>query len=307
LVGGTTYADFDGNGNLTNRYLYGPAIDQLFGKMDSCGNTRWYLTDRLGSVRQVANPTGGVLDTVNYDSFGNILSESSPTNGDRFKFTAREFDTLIGIQFSRARYYDSASGRWLTTDPIRFAGGDSNLYRYVANEPTENTDPAGADKKKGGGKSYSDGGMGYTGGGKSYSDGGMGYTDGGKSHSDGGMGYTDGGKSHSSAAGPPEFGGGAGGYGAGAVTGGVTAATGVASGMMLVVVVTGWTPPGLFFWTIVGLGAIAGGAYGGARGYRDGREATTAREGAILALQDPRLYYWSFVLGLGIGFRFGLW
>src|SRR5262249_13147516 len=30
--GANTYADFDGNGNLTNRYLYGLAIDQLFGK-----------------------------------------------------------------------------------------------------------------------------------------------------------------------------------------------------------------------------------------------------------------------------------
>jgi RHS repeat-associated protein len=141
--GANTYADFDGNGNLTNRYLYGLAIDQLFGKMDANGNTRWYLTDLLGSVRQVANPTGGVLDTVNFDSFGNILSESSPANGDRFKYTGREWDATIGFQFSRARYYDPATGRWTTPDPIGFAGLDANLSRYCFNNPTQLVDPNG--------------------------------------------------------------------------------------------------------------------------------------------------------------------
>jgi hypothetical protein len=34
-------------------------------------------------------------------------------------------------------------GRWLEEDPIGFEGGDSNLYRYVANTPTNATDPSG--------------------------------------------------------------------------------------------------------------------------------------------------------------------
>jgi uncharacterized protein RhaS with RHS repeats len=49
------------------------------------------------------------------------------------------------MQYNRARYYDAAIGRFLSEDPIGFAGGDSNIYRYVANSPLANTDPLGLD------------------------------------------------------------------------------------------------------------------------------------------------------------------
>jgi hypothetical protein len=41
------------------------------------------------------------------------------------------------------RWYDPATGRWTSQDPIGFGGGDANLYRYVANSPTNGTDPSG--------------------------------------------------------------------------------------------------------------------------------------------------------------------
>ncbi|MBX9627173.1 MAG: RHS repeat-associated core domain-containing protein, partial [Gemmataceae bacterium] len=39
--------------------------------------------------------------------------------------------------------YDPNVGRWLQPDPIGFAGGDPNLYRYVGNSPTNFVDPSG--------------------------------------------------------------------------------------------------------------------------------------------------------------------
>ncbi len=39
--------------------------------------------------------------------------------------------------------YDPGIGRWISEDPIGFKAGDSNLYRYVGNNPTNNTDPSG--------------------------------------------------------------------------------------------------------------------------------------------------------------------
>ncbi len=39
--------------------------------------------------------------------------------------------------------YDPTIGRWISEDPIGFAGGDPNLYRYVGNSPTNATDPSG--------------------------------------------------------------------------------------------------------------------------------------------------------------------
>jgi len=40
-------------------------------------------------------------------------------------------------------HYDPRTGRFLSEDPIGFRGGDTNLYRYVLNNPVNNTDPSG--------------------------------------------------------------------------------------------------------------------------------------------------------------------
>ncbi|MDX2038135.1 MAG: RHS repeat-associated core domain-containing protein [Isosphaeraceae bacterium] len=141
--GVNTYADFDGSGTLATRYLHGPTIDALLARTSSAGDTAWYLTDRLGSVRDLANTSGTVIDHVSYDAFGNILSESNPSAGDRFKYTAREFDPTTGLQSNRARYFHSPTGRWTQPDPIGFAGGDANLYRYVGNDVVNSIDPFG--------------------------------------------------------------------------------------------------------------------------------------------------------------------
>ena len=42
-----------------------------------------------------------------------------------------------------ARDYDPETGRWTAKDPIRFAGGDANLYGYVFADPVNLTDPSG--------------------------------------------------------------------------------------------------------------------------------------------------------------------
>ena len=49
------------------------------------------------------------------------------------------------IHFTRfgARDYDATIGRWTSKDPIGFAGGDTNLYGYVLNDPLNLVDPNG--------------------------------------------------------------------------------------------------------------------------------------------------------------------
>jgi RHS repeat-associated protein len=141
--GQNPYADFNGSGTLQQRYLYGPALDALLARTDSGGTTAWYLTDRLGSVRDIANTSGTVIDHVVYDSFGNQSSESSPSNGDRFKVDGMEWDTTIGKYFDNARWYDPASGRFVGQDPTYFGANDANVYRFTANSPTNATDTDG--------------------------------------------------------------------------------------------------------------------------------------------------------------------
>ena len=140
--GQNPYADFTGSGTLKDRYLYGPAVDALLARTDASGVTNWYLSDRLGSVRDIVDVSGNVVYHTGYDSFGNKVS-SSGSGGDRFGFTGREHDAALNLYYNRARFYDPATGRFLSRDPIGFSAGDANLYRYVNNSPTNGTDPSG--------------------------------------------------------------------------------------------------------------------------------------------------------------------
>jgi hypothetical protein len=41
------------------------------------------------------------------------------------------------------RHYSPTLGRWIEVDPDGHAAGDSNLYRYVSNDPTNGLDSSG--------------------------------------------------------------------------------------------------------------------------------------------------------------------
>jgi RHS repeat-associated protein len=60
-----------------------------------------------------------------------------------FGFTGRYLDAETGLQNNLNRWYDAATGQWISEDPIGFAAGDANLARYVGNEPTGYIDPSG--------------------------------------------------------------------------------------------------------------------------------------------------------------------
>jgi RHS repeat-associated protein len=86
---------------------------------------------------------GVVQNHIKYDSFGNVTAQSNSAARSRFGFTGREFDSETGLYYYRARYYDSVVGRFISEDPISFAGGDANLSRYIGNSPMNGTDPYG--------------------------------------------------------------------------------------------------------------------------------------------------------------------
>jgi RHS repeat-associated protein len=145
------YADFNGSGSLTVRYLFGPGVvngavmSVILARTSSGGTTAWYLADKLGSVRDIVDTSGNVLDHIVYDSFGNIVTETNATNGDRFKFAGMQYAATIGQYYDHARWYGSVAGRFLNQDPMGFAAHDANLYRYVGNGATNVTDPSGLD------------------------------------------------------------------------------------------------------------------------------------------------------------------
>jgi len=97
----------------------------------------------LKSARLVMDATtGAVAQRVDYGVFGNVLSDTNP-GFQPFGFAGGLYDRESRLTRFGARDYDTYAGRWTAKDPILFAGGDSNLFGYVANDPVNWIDPSG--------------------------------------------------------------------------------------------------------------------------------------------------------------------
>lgn len=126
-------------GTATARYAVGLNIDEPLAILQGT-TTDYYQADGLGSITSLSN-SSAEAETYSYDSFGN-LTASSGSVINRFRYTAREFDSETGLYYYRASYYDPVTGRFLNQDPIAFVGG-INLYRYVRNNSPTLRDPSG--------------------------------------------------------------------------------------------------------------------------------------------------------------------
>ena len=109
-------------------------------------------TDRGDRVTSVLwrNANGATVARYEYDAWGDVRSEtvSVPAlTGNRYLFQGREYSHATGFCNCRARWYDPATGRWLSKDPIGLSGG-LNLYEFCGNDPVDFSDPAGLDVGK---------------------------------------------------------------------------------------------------------------------------------------------------------------
>jgi RHS repeat-associated protein len=108
---GTVLALADAQGNLLERYTYGP-----FGEPTVCD----------ADLQPIAGAT-----------------PSSP-----YLFAGREYDPETGLYNQRYRYYDPRAGRFITRDPLG-AWADptalGNPYTYCGNSPWDTLDPLGLD------------------------------------------------------------------------------------------------------------------------------------------------------------------
>ena len=137
-------AELNAAGAVTKRFVYadGVNVPEL---MVTSGATYRLVKDHLGSVRRVVDvATGVVLQAIEYDAWGRVLSDTNP-GAQPFGFVGGLYDADTGQVRFGAREYDAEIGRWLSKDPIRFAGGDSNIYAYVGNDPVNRSDPRGLD------------------------------------------------------------------------------------------------------------------------------------------------------------------
>ncbi|MDH5546602.1 MAG: RHS repeat-associated core domain-containing protein [Gammaproteobacteria bacterium] len=75
-----------------------------------------------------------------------MIQDSNP-GFQPFGFAGGIYDQHTQLTRFGARDYDSQSGRWTSKDPIRFQGGDTNLYGYVFGDPINFLDSSGLIKQ----------------------------------------------------------------------------------------------------------------------------------------------------------------
>lgn len=105
----------------------------------------------LGSVTEVSEPGGAIVEWVAYDVYGAATVRDqggtvvgSSAVGNPFLFTGREYDAEIGLYHYRARAYDPEAGRFLQRDPLGYVDG-LGLYQYASASPARLFDPLGTD------------------------------------------------------------------------------------------------------------------------------------------------------------------
>jgi RHS repeat-associated protein len=136
----TLLEEVGNSGNVLASYTHSPGIDKPLAEIRS-GTASYYEQDGQGSVSSVSNSAGSTSNTYTYDSYGKVTA-STGTIINPLKYAAREFDIETGLYYNRSRFYDPATGRWLSEDPIRFIGG-VDFYAYVLNNPLRFRDPFG--------------------------------------------------------------------------------------------------------------------------------------------------------------------
>src|SRR5437667_2122161 len=130
--------DINSDGS-TVEYLNGPGIDNKIRQKGSSTSTTYYFSqDHLGSPTALTGTTGKLVERITYDAYGN----SAGSTRTRYGLTGRERDSLTGLLYYRARFYDPQLGRFISEDPIGLAGG-INSFAYVGNNPVLYRDPSG--------------------------------------------------------------------------------------------------------------------------------------------------------------------
>ncbi len=130
------------SGGVVTTYLHG---DDLISMRRADTSPRYYVYDGQMSTRMLTDSTGNVTDAYVYDAFGNLIAQAGTTPNE-FRYTGEQYDPNVGFYYLRARYYDPAAGRFISTDPCQgsvFDPPSLHKYLYTKNNPVNHVDPSG--------------------------------------------------------------------------------------------------------------------------------------------------------------------
>ncbi|MDR5795673.1 RHS repeat-associated core domain-containing protein, partial [Caballeronia sp. LZ008] len=109
--------------------------------------TLFYQNDHLGTPQELLDESGKVVWLARYKAWGGRkptpYGKTDPAEADNaIRFQGQYADDETGLTYNRHRYYDPATGRFISKDPIGLAGG-INVYQYANGNSTRWVDPLG--------------------------------------------------------------------------------------------------------------------------------------------------------------------
>jgi RHS repeat-associated protein len=124
------------------------------GIMSKTGTTQQHLlltfADHLGSTTfTIDHATSELVEYTTYTAYGQTESDYRTSRWDNRReprrFTGKEEDIEVGLNYHGARYYSPAMKRWMSADPVTVhsAGSDINPWSYGYGNPTSFVDPDG--------------------------------------------------------------------------------------------------------------------------------------------------------------------
>ena len=132
-------------GAVTRQYTYGLQRISENQLVSGVWTPSFYGYDGGGNVRQLTNSAGAVTDTYEYDAFGNDVYHTG-TTPNNYLYRGEQYDPDLGLYYLRARYYNPATGRFLSRDPDDHSLATPNelhKYLYADGDPENMIDPTG--------------------------------------------------------------------------------------------------------------------------------------------------------------------
>lgn len=132
--------EYTGN-ELQTRYVYG---DRILSRQEGA-DALYYHADANHNVRVLTGSSGTERDRYSYTAFGATLAASSGS-ANVYGFASERTESLVGLSYLRARYYDPSTGRFLSRDPYAGELRDPvslHRYLYAHANPVAFRDPSG--------------------------------------------------------------------------------------------------------------------------------------------------------------------
>jgi RHS repeat-associated protein len=140
--------EYDADGNVIKTISYVIGHQRISQTIEIGGEktTHYFTFDGHGSTRALLDLTGAIVQLYAFDAYGNALGFNTSEALTEFLYSGEQFDSKIGQQYLRQRYYDSTTGRFNrldlffgnVTDPLSL-----HNYLYAHTDPIMFTDPSG--------------------------------------------------------------------------------------------------------------------------------------------------------------------